>query len=125
MTQELYSRDEYVCNLAVHSYCGLAKYKNKDLTTYDDLIVPITLGVHFIDKLSCKIDDQIPNAFTKDNSEMKSLLEYSCIMPWTIKDVLKYFADGKASLTALVLQIYDEYFQLMLARVQAIKNKKE
>ena len=102
----------------------LAKEK---FTKYADLITPINLGIHLIDKLNYKIDsNKITEAYKVACEQVKfwDNLPDSSKNPF-VKEIYNLFADNGKALKELVITIHDQYFELMVARVQVIKNKKE
>ena len=104
----------------------LAKEK---LTKYADLITPINLGIHLIDKLNYKIDlNRIAEAYQATCEQINYAKRGNmpgCLKTPCAKEVYNLFADNGKALKELVITIHDQYFELMVARVQAIKNKKE
>ena len=114
------------CANSMAQHYLLAKEK---LTKYADLITPINLGIHLIDKLNYKIDSsKIAEAYKAACEQInyaKLRDDPGCLKTPCVKEVYSLFADNGKALKELVLTIHDQYFELIDARVQAIKNKKE
>ena len=124
--------DEHLFNWgnSAHSMAQHYLLTKEKLAKYADLITPIDLGIHLIDKLNYKIDSsKIAEAYkaaceqinyAKLRGDIPGCLKTPCA-----KEVYNLFADNGKALKELVITIHDLYFELIDARLKAIKNKKE
>ena len=95
--------------------------EKKHLTKYADLIGLIQIGISLINKSSFLLDSRISKANKEASYEVKNLVLWHRDAP----EVSSLFKDCGASLKALILNIHDQYFELIVARVNQIKENKK
>ena len=122
--------DEHLFNWGSNALSITQNYSFNKKTKYADLITPINLGIHLIDKLSYKIKpNEIPEAYKRAKEQM-DYIKFHGSMPGSMqipfaKEIFNLFADNGEALKALVIMIHDQYFELIVARVNQIKENKK
>ena len=124
--------DEHLFNWGsnAHSITQNYSFNREKQAKYADLIIPINLGIHLIDKLSYKIKpNEIAEAYKRAKEEM-DYIKFHGSMPGSMqipyaKEVYNLFADNGESLKTSVIKIHDQYFELIVARVNQIKENKK